>query len=108
MTEITQINSTTFETTTGDGDGISDARVVFGGSDAQKFAPNINLGKWDDEYWLNLNLPSIQTTIEIPTFKDGVVDLKIGDLTYRNYHHKTAKGVLEIEIEVAIRIRVAY
>ncbi len=32
---------------------------VIGGDDPSKFVPNINMSRWSDEYWLNLNIPVV-------------------------------------------------
>lgn len=65
------------------------------GSNTGKFVPNINMSKWNDEAWLNINYPQTVTN-ELPVFIDGKISQKIGDLTHRYYPKDN--DVLEEEI----------
>jgi len=68
--------------------------VKIGGT-TEKFVPNINASKWDNECWLNINHPDVVNT-ETETFIDGKAEIEIGDTIHRYY--VTPKGRLEYEI----------
>ncbi len=65
-----------------------------------KFVPNINASKWDDECWLNINHPDSVTT-ESEEFIADKVSLKVGNNTHRCY--ALENGDLEYEIEYESR-----
>ena len=58
-------------------------KVKVGGS-LSKFAPNINMQKWDDEVWLNVNHPDV-VNLETETHIDDKISLTIGDQTHKYY-----------------------
>jgi len=66
------------------------------GGKTEKFVPNINMQKWDDECWLNINHPDI-VGAEKETVKDDKVELSVGNNTHRFYEKN---GHLEYEIEL--------
>ena len=59
------------------------ATIKIGGT-GEKFVPNINTSKWDDETWLNINMP-VAVANEKETFIDKKIELSIGDSVYRFY-----------------------
>jgi hypothetical protein len=65
------------------------------GGQTEKFVPNINMSKWNDECFLNINHPDVVND-EKESFFGGNVDLKIGDQTHRYY--VTDNDDLEYEI----------
>jgi len=75
MVDFIQRNETTLDVRLGDR---APADIRVGGSDPDRFVPNINIAKWSDEYFLNINHPDI-VTAERPTIRDNVADIKIGD-----------------------------
>ena len=77
-----------------------DAVVQIGGSMPDKFVPNINASKWDDECWLNINHPD-SVTSETEEFVADKVSLKVGNNTHRCY--ALENGDLEYEIEYESR-----
>jgi hypothetical protein len=63
------------------------AKIKIGGEEASKtgkFLPNINMSKWNNEYYLNMNLP-ITITSEVETFDGMKVALKTKDFTLIYY-----------------------
>lgn len=70
------------------------------GGKGKKFVPNINMSKWNDECWLNINHPDVVAS-EIEQDKDGKISLSIGERTHRYYIDPDGK--LEYEIELAKR-----
>ena len=72
--------------------------IKIGGEDSQignKFVPNINMSKWNDECWLNINyLDAVNTEKE--SFVDGKVEIEIGNNIHRYYIDEN--GHLEYEI----------
>ena len=72
-------------------------QVKIGGT-TEKFVPNINMQKWDDECWLNINHPDL-VGIEQETLTDNKITLTIGNNTHRYFVN--AKGKLEYDIELA-------
>ena len=80
---------------------VEDGAVVkIGGTMPDKFAPNINASKWDDECFLNINHPDTVTD-EIVLVENGVLSQVIKDNTHRFYI--LPDGKLEYEIEFAKR-----
>ena len=73
---------------------LDEAAIKIGGT-SQKFVPNINASKWNNEAWLNINTPGLVTT-EKETYQDGKIELVLGDKTHRYYEKG---GKLEYEIE---------
>ena len=70
-------------------------QVKIGGK-TEKFVPNINMQKWGDECWLNINHPDV-VGLETESVKDDKIELVIGDNTHRYYEKE---GKLEYEIEL--------
>ena len=52
----------TIVTRLGDADGVANADIKVGGSDPAKFLPNVNMSKWNDECWLNLNIEDLSVS----------------------------------------------
>jgi len=74
------INTTTFTTRLGDLDGKgASADIKIGGMNKDKFIPNINMCKWDDEAFLNVNHTDTKVTNEKPTFINGKSSIMVGD-----------------------------
>jgi len=65
-----------------------------------KFVPNINASKWDDEAWLNINMPEVVNT-ETETFAQEKIELTVGNNTHRFY--ELDKDKFEYEIEFTAR-----
>ena len=69
------------------------------GSDAasvgNKFVPNINMSKWDDEHWININFP-IAIANQVETFDGEKVTLSIGDYSFIYY----PKNEDDLEFEI--------
>ena len=65
------------------------------GGTTEKFVPNINTSKWNDECWLNINHPDVVNT-EVEQFIDNKIELSIGNNTHRYYVNQN--GRLEYEI----------
>jgi hypothetical protein len=76
--------------------GDADALVKVGGESLTKFVPNINASKWNDECWLNINNKAVTVKAETQEFKDGKIDLIVGNDCHRYYI--TPGGTLEYEI----------
>jgi len=76
-------------------DTVLDETAIKIGGTGEKFVPNINASKWDNEAWLNINTPEVVLN-EKETFKDGVIEITIGDRVHRYYEKE---GKLEYEIE---------
>lgn len=70
-------------------------KVRIGGSLENKFVPNINASKWNDEAWLNINFPQVVSN-QIATFDGSVIEQTIGDYKHRFY--QDVDGNLEYEI----------
>ena len=74
------------------------AKVRIGGNAASigdKFVPNINMSKWDDEHWINLNLP-IAIANQVETFDGEKVSITVGNYSLIYYPSNT--NDLEFEI----------
>ena len=74
------------------------AKVRIGGNAASigdKFVPNINMSKWDDEHFINLNFP-IAITNQIETFDGEKVSISVGDYSFNYFPLNTDD--LEFEI----------
>lgn len=69
--------------------------IIGGASVIDRFVPNINCQKWNDECWLNINHPDI-VTAEKESTVDGKTSITIGNNTHRYY---IIDGKLEYEIE---------
>jgi hypothetical protein len=65
--------------------GQADALVKVGGESLTKFVPNINASKWNDECWLNINNKAVTVKAETQEFKDGKIDLIVGNDCHRYY-----------------------
>jgi hypothetical protein len=57
--------------------------IVVGGK-GEKFVPNVNMGKWADECWLNVNYPDVVTD-EKEEVKDGKIEIEIGNAKHQYY-----------------------
>jgi len=55
-----------------------------GGLSIDKFVPNINFTKWDDDCWLNINHPDIIST-EKESLLDGKIDIRVKNQIHRYY-----------------------
>jgi hypothetical protein len=74
------------------------AKVRIGGNAASvgdKFVPNINMSKWDDEHWINLNFP-IAIANQVETFDGEKVSITVGDYSFVYYPKQD--NFLEFEI----------
>jgi hypothetical protein len=74
------------------------AKVRIGGNAAStgdKFVPNINMSKWDDEHWINLNLP-IAIANQVETYDGKKVSIAVGDNSFNYY--PANENDLEFEI----------
>lgn len=83
--------------------GEIETAVLIGGNDAavgDKFVPNINASKWNDECWLNINHSDV-VVAQKEGFVDGEVSLVIGNNTHQYYIDENGK--LEYEIIYAAR-----
>lgn len=72
-----------------------------GGRDATTrgmFVPNINLSKWDDACWLNINHPD-RVEGEQETFRDKIIALQCGNNTHRMYLIENNSIEYEIELK---------
>ncbi len=69
------------------------------GGDTGKFVPNINMQKWNDECWLNINHPDVVGT-EKESLSDEKISLVIGEKTHRYY---VKDGRVEYEIEFTVK-----
>jgi hypothetical protein len=59
-------------------------KIKVGGKDENtggKFVPNLNISKWDDETWINVNYP-IAVTTETETIQDDMILLRIGNVEF--------------------------
>jgi len=91
MTEDT----TQFITTLGDGDGIADARIISGGTSFE-IVPNVNMSKWDDEAFLNINKKDfIVSKSTLTDFIDGRLILQNSNEKWQTY---IKDGKQEIEV----------
>jgi len=87
----------------GDADGIANASIRIGGEDSSvgnKFVPNVNVLKWNDECWLNINHQETVVTSEKESFIDGELALTIGELVYR---YSVENGRLKYGIDLLSR-----
>jgi hypothetical protein len=75
---------------------LDEAHIKIGGSDAVKFVPNINVSKWRDECWLNINHAESVVTTEKEALVADKVSIKIGDIEHKYY--EDANGNLEYEL----------
>lgn len=75
------------------------ARVIVGGQ-LDRFVPNINSSKWDDEFWFNINFPQVVTN-QIASLTDGVISQTIDDFTHRFFMQPDDS--LEYEVVIAKR-----
>ena len=74
------------------------ATVVVGGSDPNKFVPNINLSRWDDEYFLNANFTDVVIDKELLSVNDGKAEISTSDETVKIYSNPDyPDAVLEAE-----------
>ena len=101
MTVLTAKDSTTFETELGDELGdVARTKIVVGGSDPIKFAPNVNASKWNNECYLNINFNDLKITDEVCNLKDGKVEIKVGDVTFFSYVLQGLESVLECGVRL--------
>ncbi len=76
---------------------LEDANILIGGK-LDKFVPNINASKWQDECWLNINHPDVVAS-EIASIADGKIIQVIRDTAH--IYYLTPEGNLEYEIVLA-------
>lgn len=88
-------DKTQYVTELGDGDKIADAFILLGGK-TDKFMPNINMSKWADEAWLNLNHSATIVSSEKETLIKNVIRLEVENLIHKYY---VKDGKLEWEVE---------
>jgi len=69
------------------------------GGTTEKFVPNINASKWNDEAWLNINCP-VSVADEKEVFDGEKVEIALGDQIHRFFE---IDGKLEYEIEISRR-----
>ncbi|MBW1915147.1 MAG: hypothetical protein JRI86_09435 [Deltaproteobacteria bacterium] len=91
MTEDT----TQFITTLGDGDGIADARIISGGTSFE-IVPNVNMSKWDDEAFLNINKKDF--IVSKSTLTDFIDDRLILQNSNEKWQTYIKDGKQEIEV----------
>jgi len=63
---------------------LQECKLKIGGKDEAtdgKFVPNINMSRWSDEAWFNMNHPDI-VGAEVETFEDDKIKLTIGNNTH--------------------------
>jgi len=68
---------------------------------AEKFVPNINVSKWNDEAWLNINHPDV-VTAEKETFVDNKIELPVGNNIHRYYEKDN-----HLEYEIVLKTKPA-
>jgi len=78
---------------------LDEASIKIGGR-CEKFVPNINASKWDDEAFFNVNHSDVVSN-EKETFVDGKIEIGVGERIHRYY--LTEKGDLEYEVQFAKR-----
>lgn len=104
---ITNIGSTTeYEAL------LDDAYIKIGG-ETEKFVPNINFNKWDDEVWFNINHADTIIAAQKETFVDGVVHIVINGIEHKYYVDENNKLEYEIilkerPVEDYIKLKVDY
>lgn len=77
------------------------ASIVIGGSDPEKFVPNVNSSfkrKTSDEYFININARDVVVSTEVPSLSD-ISEITTGDRTDKYYINED--GTLEYEIILA-------
>jgi len=62
------------------GDRDLKSHIIVGASD--KFVPNINAGKWNDEAWLNINYAAMAVTDEKEVLTDEKLCLTVGGVSF--------------------------
>jgi len=92
MSDI-QINGTEYNLELTKEDVLTTIKI---GGLTEKFVPNINANKWNDECWLNINHPDV-VNAEKETFVDGKIELAVGNNIHRYYE---INGKLEYEIDL--------
>jgi len=90
---IEQVKPTEYDTI------LNECRIKIGGT-VDKFVPNINASKWNDEAWVNINCP-VPVEFEKEAFADGKIEIGIRDEKHRFYE---VDGKLEYEIEYTTRL----
>lgn len=67
--------------------GVPEDKLLIGGRDKStkgKFVPNINMSKWNDEVWLNINHPD-KVNGEKVKKQNEIISLSVGNNTHRFY-----------------------
>lgn len=59
--------------------------VVIGGSTPDKFLPNINVSRWANECFVNMNFEDLTVKNETEIFADGRIEITIGPATFFAY-----------------------
>lgn len=63
------------------------------GSDGAKFLPNVNISKWDDEFFVNLNASDFVVTDETETLSDNTLAVTIGGVKQEIWPVKDGKAL---------------
>jgi hypothetical protein len=92
---VRKVNDTTYESIRGPGDDW-DATLIVGGQTQDKFIPNVNLNRWNDEAYLNLNLNQFVVRDERHKDTDGRVEQRHGNREVVMYEDGR-------EFEIAVR-----
>jgi len=79
---------------------INDTHVRIGGSLKNRFVPNINASKWDDECWLNINFPDIVSK-ERERRRKGKTTIRLAN----NFHRFYKKSDVNFEHEIVFAKR---
>jgi len=102
VTEIIK-NGHQYEVELGTTDAVREkgnAKIKIGGVDVNKFVPTMHSSKWDEEAFLEIIVPeNVQDEIEV--FKNGIIELTIGDVTWKYY--KNADEALSFEVVLLSR-----
>ncbi len=78
--------------------GNADAYIKIGGfEDLTKFIPNINISKWDDEFFLNINTVGVQKG-DVKSFKRGKIVFEQSGIQHRYYPTTEKRPKLEYEM----------
>jgi len=81
---------------------LKECKLKIGGRDETtkgKFVPNLNMSRWSDECWFNMNHPDI-VGAEVEIFEDDKIKLIIGD----NIHvYSVISGTMAYELIMAQR-----
>jgi len=79
---------------------LDECKIKVGGKDKEtdeKFVPNINMNKWNNECYLNVNYPFVITD-EVETFDSEEIEIELENEKHK-YYVKDGKLEYEIELE---------